>query len=375
MNNKVCFLCLNVNPGGGNKVIFELSNQIKISKEYDYEIITIQSQKLEDLSYSFSKINDLKTICLGLKGVSTLKLIYNLIITFLHITIYAKRYNTIIINSPLLAPIFGFIPRKNIYNYIQADDYKIFDTKFSNPKSLLLNIYKWATKRISYQIYEDRYIFNSQYIYEQFKLISKRDISKVNLIIPGIDVDIFKTSSINRKSDKIVVSSILRKQPWKGSADFFKAVNELPLELSSRCVFVGITNEDISSLGESNNISIERPNSDQELATLLQKTDIFIVTSHWEGFGLPGLESMACGCTLISTQNGGCNEYAIDEVNCILYQSRNYGQLSAILTKLIPNNTLRKEICMESTKVAKEFSWEVTFLQLKSLLESNHVHY
>ena len=213
MNNKVCFLCLNVNPGGGNKVIFELSNQIKISKEYDYEIITIQSQKLEKASYSFSKINDLTVICLGLKGISTLKLIYNLIITFLYVAIYAKKYNTIIINSPLLAPIFGFIPRKNIYNYIQADDYKIFDTKFLNPQSFLLNTYKWVTKNISYQIYAERYIFNSRYIYDQFKLISKRDIFKVNLIVPGIDINIFKTASVKRISEKIVVSSILRKQP------------------------------------------------------------------------------------------------------------------------------------------------------------------
>ncbi len=50
---------------------------------------------------------------------------------------------------------------------------------------------------------------------------------------------------------------------------------------------------------------------------------IFISTSWWEGFGLPSLEAMACGCALILTDAGGVNEYAIANENCLMYEPKN----------------------------------------------------
>ena len=39
-----------------------------------------------------------------------------------------------------------------------------------------------------------------------------------------------------------------------------------------------------------------------------------MLTSYYEGWGLPGTEAMACGCALVSTRNGGVDSYAIEGV-------------------------------------------------------------
>jgi glycosyltransferase involved in cell wall biosynthesis len=53
----------------------------------------------------------------------------------------------------------------------------------------------------------------------------------------------------------------------------------------------------------------ERP-TDSELRRLYNSTRIFVVPSHYEGWGLPGSEAMACGAALVSTDNGGVRAYA-----------------------------------------------------------------
>jgi glycosyltransferase involved in cell wall biosynthesis len=368
MKDKICFVCLTVTPGGGNKVIFELAEQIENNKDLDYEIITIQSIGLKNSLYSFSKLDNLKITCLGFNGSSKLLILCNLIVSLVYIAMFGSKYKMVIINSPLLSPIFGLIPRKNIYNYIQADDYRIFDTKILKSKKNLLALYKWVTKKISYQAYKERYIFNSHFTYNQFKDIAEREIRKINLVLPGVDLNVFQPFFSSENPKKIVISTILRKQPWKGSVDFIKAINRISSDIASNCDFIGITNEDISSLDVPAHIKILRPNSDEELANLLQKTDIFIVTSHWEGFGLPGLEAMACGCTLVSTQNGGCLEYAIDGTNCFLYQHQNIDRLSSIIIELISNQDSRKKLSTKAIESANKFSWENSLTNLLSFL-------
>jgi glycosyltransferase involved in cell wall biosynthesis len=47
-----------------------------------------------------------------------------------------------------------------------------------------------------------------------------------------------------------------------------------------------------------------------QLVNLYQQSQLYVCTSDFEGFGLPALEAMACGCAVVSTENGGVPAFA-----------------------------------------------------------------
>ena len=54
---------------------------------------------------------------------------------------------------------------------------------------------------------------------------------------------------------------------------------------------------------------------------------IYINSTIEEGFGLTGLESMACGCCLVTSEYEAVKEYAVDKHNCLMSSVKNVGGL------------------------------------------------
>jgi L-malate glycosyltransferase len=54
------------------------------------------------------------------------------------------------------------------------------------------------------------------------------------------------------------------------------------------------------------------------VASLLQATDLFLLPSQTESFGLAALEAMACGSPVVASRAGGLPEVIDDGVNGIL---------------------------------------------------------
>ncbi len=83
---------------------------------------------------------------------------------------------------------------------------------------------------------------------------------------------------------------------------------------------------------------------------------VFVYPSLYEGFGLPPLEAMACGCPVITSNVSSIPEIVGDAG--ILIDPYNYIELAKRIEEVMENASLRKELIQKGLKRAKRFSWE-----------------
>lgn len=109
--------------------------------------------------------------------------------------------------------------------------------------------------------------------------------------------------------------------------------------------------------------------SQNELAVLYQKADIFLFTSLYESFGLPPLEAMATGTAVVATNCGGIETYAQNGENALVYRQGEPAALADALVELSRNEEKRTQMGVLGRKTALKYSPEKTALLLEKLLQ------
>ena len=97
---------------------------------------------------------------------------------------------------------------------------------------------------------------------------------------------------------------------------------------------------------------------DEDLAALYSGAEWFVYTSQYEGFGLPPLEAMKCGCPVITSNNSSLPEVVGDAGIMIDWDSDE--QHIAAYEKYYMDKKYRDEMAKKGLERSKEFSWEKT---------------
>lgn len=98
--------------------------------------------------------------------------------------------------------------------------------------------------------------------------------------------------------------------------------------------------------------------SNEDLVKFYNIADLFVYPSLYEGFGLPPLEAMACGCPVITSNSSSLPEVIGDAG--LMIDPYNSNDLVDKMYQILTNKSLRTELCNKSLKRAKMFSWEKT---------------
>ena len=104
---------------------------------------------------------------------------------------------------------------------------------------------------------------------------------------------------------------------------------------------------------------------DEELPDLYRAAEAFVYPSLYEGFGMPPIEAMACGCPVICSTRGSLGE-VVGEAAAIV-EPENTASITKQLVLLAANPRVRERLREAGLAQAKKFDWNRTAIETLSL--------
>ncbi len=108
------------------------------------------------------------------------------------------------------------------------------------------------------------------------------------------------------------------------------------------------------------------------LKNMYNTAAVFVLPSLIEGFSLPTLEAMHCGCAVVVTDNGGVNEYVRDGVNGVIVPVRDSESIKSAVTILLKNHTRRIQLARNALETSERFSFEKSYQSFQSIMSTEH---
>ncbi len=118
----------------------------------------------------------------------------------------------------------------------------------------------------------------------------------------------------------------------------------------------------IKSLGVTNQVILTGYLSEEDLPALYSAASLFVYPSHYEGFGFPVLEAMACGTPVLTSDNSAMKEVAgLDEIQLSPCHEALW---TAKIEQILKDPASRQRFVEHGLARAKELTWDKTARQM-----------
>ncbi len=194
---------------------------------------------------------------------------------------------------------------------------------------------------------------------------------KIGVVPCGVNLDLFhpQEKQVARKqlgfdADDIILLYVGRFEPLKGIDTLLQAMSHLKGHRRLRLVLIGgdgdeapesqFLRQKAMNLGIEKNVLFAGRVDQKHLPPYYSSADILVISSHYESFGLVGLEALACGRPVVSTPVGAMEsliqqKQAGHVVGDTLPRSLAKGIQSVITNSTPPADEIRKSVL--------EYSW------------------
>ncbi len=102
---------------------------------------------------------------------------------------------------------------------------------------------------------------------------------------------------------------------------------------------------------------------------LYSKCSVWFCASKSEGFGMPVLEAMACGCVVVCTDCGGPSDYLRSGINSIMVPKEAPDKLVKEIVNIIDDKPKQKQFANEAIKTAEMLSWSSAAAKMEIALK------
>jgi glycosyltransferase involved in cell wall biosynthesis len=107
--------------------------------------------------------------------------------------------------------------------------------------------------------------------------------------------------------------------------------------------------------------------ADADLPALYSLADIFAYPSHYEGFGIPVIEAMACGVPVVCANNSCLPEVAGQ--SAVQVMATDTVALAEALNRLATDSMLREQAIREGFRQASKFNWHAAAERLLNVYQ------
>lgn len=207
------------------------------------------------------------------------------------------------------------------------------------------------------------------------------DPSRISVVPPGVDLITFAPASGARERlgiapDDLVVTFVGRIQPLKAPDLVLRAAGALrdadpDVGRRLRVLVLGAPSgsglakpdwlvELAAQLGLSRRVSFAPPVDRATLADYYRASDLTVVPSYNESFGLVALESEACGTPVVAARVGGLPTAVSDGVSGVLVDGHDPDEWARVIGNLLRDPARRGKLGRAARRHAERFSWQRT---------------
>jgi len=281
----------------------------------------------------------------------------------------------------------------------------VFNPKFTVPllskakKVFVLHGSEWFVIPEAFLWYDRWYFRRSVPLYcrraDTFITVSntvKRDVVKhtgvnADKVVPihnGFDSNIFRVIGDANRLEAVRRKYQLPDQfilwtgqiyPPKNVGRLIQAFSQIKGEIPHQLVFAGEqrwrTKEEfelIEKLGIQSRLHFAGWVSHEDLPCFYNLARLFVLPSLYEGFGIPLIEAMACGCPVLTSNT--CSPPEVTEGAAYLVDPLNVGEIATGIREALLNPKLRESMISKGLERAKCFGWEKCAREVLAVLNS-----
>lgn len=205
------------------------------------------------------------------------------------------------------------------------------------------------------------------------------DFEKIKVIYPGVDIDIFNPrknaldKKIQLKENSILTMS--RLVPAKGIDRLIEALNLIKKSINFNLYIGGDINSQNASKEEKatkkllldliekyhlkDRVTFLGQLNHKEVAAYYRNTDLFVLPSRYEPFGLTTMEAMACGSICLISNVAGSKEVIIDGLNGFVIDMHDRKLFAKKILDILKNKKNNRKIAQNAVFTIKQhYSWE-----------------
>lgn len=161
------------------------------------------------------------------------------------------------------------------------------------------------------------------------------------------------------KEDERIITHISNFRKVKRIPDIIKIFYNIQKEMPAKLMMVGDGPEKEKAEALCMELGIYDKviffGNSNEIDKILLLTDLFLLPSETESFGLAALEAMACGVPVISSNSGGLPEVNFEGISGYLSNVGNVDEMAANAIKILKDDDVLKQFKENALEVAKKF--------------------